>query len=219
MNKQFSRKGYRAKKSTGWHGFRIAILLLVLIATIGGGVLTYQYHREPKRFPGLQAFSLRVNTWWVERKARIESKMANSHEKLNQVVSVKSRAAASQSDAVHFEFYTMLSNEDVESSDEKVKSIFNHDSIEREFAQTVTKTSYVIQTGIYSNAASADNVRQTLTEDGLASKVVKAYIDERLVYRVQVGPYEDQEKISAAQSKLAARGIHGALRKVGDNIA
>jgi cell division protein FtsN len=72
---------------------------------------------------------------------------------------------------------------------------------------------------MYSNAASADKTRQALTEDGLAVKVVKAYIDERLVYRVQVGPYQEQDQVSEAQVKLAARGIHGVIRKSEEKFA
>jgi cell division protein FtsN len=219
MNKQFSRNSYRTKKHSGWRGYRIATLLILLIAIIGGGTVTYQYHRQPQRFPALQAFSTHVSVWWAERKARIENKMANSNEKLNKVAVVKAKAKKSQPESLHFEFYTMLPNDGVEPSEERVKSIFNQASLEREFAQAATKTSYIIQTGIYSNATTAENMRQTLSTEGLASKVVKAYIDERLVYRIQVGPYTDQDKISAAQSKLAARGIHGALRKMGDKIA
>ena len=225
MNNQFSRNGYKTKKKSGspkqpnLNWYRLAILLLGLAVVTGGSIVGYQYHKYPKRFPALVAFSERVNIWWVERKARIETKMTKVA-----LVKPKSKHKSSAPEPVHFEFYTMLPNVGAavpvaEAKPEPVKSIFDQDSLEREFTQEMSKSAYIIQTGMFSNAASAEKMSQTLTEDGLAPKIVKAYLDEHLVYRVQLGPYDEKNKISDAQSKLAARGIHGTLRKVGERFA
>lgn len=218
MRRHYSRNNRRTREKQGNRYYSV-ILLAGVVLLIGGVTLLYQYHRTPEKFPRMEAFSARVNAWWVERKARIGNKLADSHEKMNKVASTV-KAKPSPPESLHFEFYSMLPNGGGSTAPaEESVPIFSHDSLERELAQEMKKSAFIIQTGIYSNVASADKAREMLAEDGLAAKVVKAYMDERLVYRVQVGPYEEKDQLNDAQSKLAARGIHGTLRKVGDKIA
>lgn len=218
MSRQSSRNNRRIREKEG-NRYRVAVILVALIVLVGGGVM---YVGWAKRSAAQQSFIAKVNTWWVERKARIASKLVKSHEKTSQPT-VASSGKSSEPESLHFEFYNMLPNHDatmtVESTEAKSAPIFSQDSLERELAQEVKKTAFIIQTGIYSNAASANKIRQELAEEGLASKVVKAYMDEHLVYRVQVGPYQEKDKISDAQSKLAARGIHCVLRKSEEKLA
>lgn len=216
MSKQFSRSHRRAKEKSGHRNRNLAIFM-ALVLTVSGAVtyMTWSHGSDTR-----QAFSERASTWWAERKARIATKVAESKQNISKPI-VASKAKSSAPEPLHFEFYNMLpnSNASVAAVTTESPSIFNHDNLEREFAKTVEKTSYVIQTGIYSNATSADKTRESLVEEGLAVKVVKAYIDERLVYRIQVGPYQEKDQINEAQSKLAARGIHGVLRKTEEKFA
>lgn len=212
MNRQFNRNYRRLNREK--HANRYRILAVFAAALLVGfmGYIGWASQSKSK-----QAFTARVQTWWIERKARIASQFAKPQDKSAQVAAAK-KTTSSTPEPVHFEFYSMLPNPSATVSTE-ASPIFNHDNLEREFAKTVKKTAYVIHTGIYSNAASADKTRQVLAGEGLATKIVKAYIDDRLVYRVQIGPFEEKERVSAAQSKLAARGMHGVLRKIEEKIA
>jgi len=221
MNRHFSRRSSRVKQQDrSW--LRVTFAFASVAVIISTSTVGYLYHREPKRFPSLMAFSARADVWWQERKTRIGDKLAKQQENAHKVVAAAKKRKSADVEDVHFEFYTMLPNMNApvatESSSSSSGPIFNHDALEREFAQSI-KTAYVIQTGIYSNVAQADKTQQVLVQEGLASKVVKAYIDERLVYRVQVGPYEDKNQLTAAQSKLAELGIHATVRKSGDKVA
>jgi len=217
----------KKKATSNWHLHRLVIVLVVMTTVIGSGVVGYQYHKHPKQYPGLMAFSAKVDKWWLERKARIAS-VTKSQENTQKLASAKpkTKSHANEAESVHFEFYTMLSNSGAvnvaqpnNDREEKVKSIFNQDSLEREFAQELTKTTYVVQTGLFSNAELADKAQQVLAKEGLASKVVKAYMDDHLVYRIQMGPYEEKDKLNEVQAKLAARGMHGTIHKTEEKLA
>lgn len=66
---------------------------------------------------------------------------------------------------------------------------------------------YVLQAGSFSSAADADRRRAELALHGIESRIQKASIDERLYYRVRIGPIDDLERLNRLHRRLRAARI------------
>ena len=66
---------------------------------------------------------------------------------------------------------------------------------------------YVLQAGSFSTAADADRRRAKLALHGIESRIQKASIDERLYYRVRIGPIDDLDRLNRLHRRLQAARI------------
>ena len=66
---------------------------------------------------------------------------------------------------------------------------------------------YVLQAGSFSTAADADRRRAELALHGIESRIQKASIDERLYYRVRIGPIDDLDRLNRLHRRLRAARI------------
>jgi len=85
--------------------------------------------------------------------------------------------------------------------------------LEKDFAHKIAKQTYIIQVATFSTSASANAFSQRLSEKQYKAEVVKAYIGERKVYRVQVGPFSSKNQLREAEEALKKQGIDGIVRK------
>ena len=77
----------------------------------------------------------------------------------------------------------------------------------REPVAIVKPGTYVLQAGSFSTAADADRRRAELALHGIESRIQKASIDERLYYRVRIGPIDDLDRLNQLHRRLRAARI------------
>jgi len=247
MSRNFSKKGYAAKKPLiSW---RMGLLLGSLASVLGAVIfIVYLHMRHPQVEILVSAYFSRMKTWVSERK---------SH--LNQGLVKVKRLAANKSDPapeIHFEFYTALPNmqvklsdlntaeqnanannkvnplvsrankvvstdksdsttKDQQASDVAVSSaIVNANDLEKELSAQLTRKSYVIQLGIFNSRSAASRYRSSLVSAGFVASVVKATVAGNNIYRVQLGPFKNQDQARVAQKELQKKGLNGIMRKI-----
>ena len=92
-------------------------------------------------------------------------------------------------------------------------SIVNADELEQEFAKQIKRITYVIQVGVFKNAADAERYKRSLAEAGFAANMVKLIVGQNQVYHVQLGPYSNKSQTKAIQQQLQKKGFSGLIRK------
>jgi cell division protein FtsN len=141
---------------------------------------------------------------------------------LRAVVSApKSRAAKSPSPSAdkspgaakerRFQFYEMLPKFEVVIPEEDR-------SARPDVAQSPVKSPgiYVLQAGSYSSFSDADRVKAQLALLGIASRIQKVSIDDKVYHRVRIGPEEDLERLNELRSQLRQGEIEVMVIRVGD---
>ena len=66
---------------------------------------------------------------------------------------------------------------------------------------------YVLQVGSFSTLEDADSRRAELALHGIESRIQKAQVDERIYYRVRIGPSDDLDALNLIRSRLNAANI------------
>jgi cell division septation protein DedD len=93
-------------------------------------------------------------------------------------------------------------------------AIINADQLEADLTSEMQQDKYVIQLGIFRNAAAAEQYRMTLSEAGFEASIVKTTAGGQDVFRVQVGPFESKEQVRIAQRQLLKKNLNGIVRKI-----
>ena len=115
----------------------------------------------------------------------------------------------SKPEASHYDFYDSLKNDKSKGSPDALPATALPDNTE-----TVTeKPSMYLQIGAYTNATEADNVRAKLALQGFEAQVQTTNLDERVWYRVRIGPWSDVTKANALKDDLVRRGYIPTLIK------
>jgi len=104
------------------------------------------------------------------------------------------------------------------------QSIFDAEKLQlalkNEFNQIDTQSSarnnnhYILQMGIFKNAAGAERLRASLVKSGFSVKVVKTALAGKAVYSVQVGPFITKNQAVLAQRQLQKKSVNGIVRKI-----
>lgn len=104
------------------------------------------------------------------------------------------------------------------------QSIFNAEKLQlalkNEFHQIDAQTAahenshYVLQMGIFKNAAGAERMRASLVKSGFSVKVVKTALTGKEVYSVQIGPFITKNQAVLAQRQLQKKSVNGIVRKI-----
>jgi len=104
------------------------------------------------------------------------------------------------------------------------QNIFNAEKLQRalknEFNQIDAQAAarennhYVLQMGIFKNAAGAERMRASLVKSGFSVKVVKTALTGKEVYSVQIGPFITKNQAVLAQRQLQKKSVNGIVRKI-----
>lgn len=230
---------YAAKRITGRLRRRWILIACVFVILIGGICFSLSIaKRHPERFAEFSQHVAKVKQWFVERKGRLQNRL---DKKISTIKELSANKDANQD--VHFEFYTALPAMQISVShaDEKIqtnstltttepkkslvlstpsvkapaaKSLFlDPAELERDFANRVSQR-YVIQLGIFSTLKAANAFRQSVKIDHYNTEVIKAYVGERQMYRVQLGSFVSKELVETMQRDLRKKGMDGIVRKV-----
>ena len=72
-------------------------------------------------------------------------------------------------------------------------------------------TTYLLQAGAFRVQADAEAMRARLTLIGFSPKVAAAQINNEVLYRVRIGPYQALDTMNIARSRLADNGIEASV--------
>jgi cell division protein FtsN len=73
---------------------------------------------------------------------------------------------------------------------------------------------YFVQAGAFARAEDAEQQRAKLAMLGFAAKISEREQSGRTMYRVRVGPFDDQEQADAAKNRMQGSGVDAALVRV-----
>ena len=117
------------------------------------------------------------------------------------------------SDKPRFDFYKILPGNaeaipDPKSTDSKEgdqkQSDANKNKVLKEEA---LKEPLFLQTGSFQNAADADNQKAKLALLGTEASVQQVMLQEKVWYRVRLGPFKKMDELSNVRSELAKQGV------------
>lgn len=171
-------------------------------------------------------YSSEVKTWLKDHRQFVSQKM----DKVKQFAE-RQRVNPEQ---IKFEFYSTLPSAKFQvlqlAADEKKalpikkaettlvkKTAFSSDILEREFAAEILQEKIILQLGVYSNFAAADNARKKMALQNMRVHIFKERGGKYPSYRLQKGPFPNMRAAKADQKKLQQLGIKSVVRKV-ENI-
>jgi len=123
------------------------------------------------------------------------------------------------SDKPRFDFYTILPGNSEAISDPKSASTKTGEpkradaTKDKEGKDSALKEPVFLQTGSFQNASDADNQKAKLAMMGMEASVQQVMLQEKVWYRVRLGPFRKIEQVNAMRSELARQGIEAALVK------
>ncbi len=100
-----------------------------------------------------------------------------------------------------FTFYEMLKRSEVVVPEEPAPAGST------EPVAIVEPGTYVLQVGSFSTPEDADRRRAELALHGIESRIQKAAVDDRIYYRVRIGPSDDLDALNLIRSRLNAANI------------
>jgi len=131
--------------------------------------------------------------------ASLESAVDNNGET---TVARKAEAAPAGNDGEQrFTFYEMLKRSEVLVPEEKPATG------SPEPVAVVEPGSYVLQVGSFSTHADADKRKAELALHGIESAIQKASVNDRIYYRVRIGPTTNLDELNMLRSRLRAANI------------
>lgn len=231
MKKEFARKKSAMKQSVfGRWRWPISLCLLAFLL-VGAGYFILQHQRTS---PWILSYFSRIEAWVAERKQHWQKGGARDN-----TVKAKITTANKNNNSpppIHFEFYTALPDMQVavsepvmqaktvvtsgsvvskKSSSSSIKNVtvVSAEELEQEFSKQLKREAYVVQLGVFRHASSAANYHKTIAAAGFAAAIVKIGMAEKLVYRVQLGPFLNKEEAKIAQKQLLKKGMNGVLLK------
>ena len=75
------------------------------------------------------------------------------------------------------------------------------------------KETVFLQTGSFQNASDADNQKAGLAMIGLEAAVQQVMLQDKVWYRVRLGPFQKMEEVSTVRAELARQGINANIVK------
>ena len=70
-----------------------------------------------------------------------------------------------------------------------------------------------LQTGSFQNAADADNQKAKLALMGAEASVQQVMLQDKVWYRVRLGPFKKQDEVNSMRSELSSQGIEANIVK------
>jgi cell division protein FtsN len=107
-----------------------------------------------------------------------------------------------------FDFYKMLpGGSDVVSDPRTVATKPSAPRSPETDRKEALKDAVFLQTGSFQNASDADNQKAGLAMAGLEASVQQVMLQDKVWYRVRLGPFLKMEEMSAVRAELARQGI------------
>jgi len=113
-----------------------------------------------------------------------------------------------QSPKPKLDFYTVLP---------RIERIIPDDPVPREKKKKAVKNDkawYVLQVASYQGFNDADRLKARLTINGFDAAVQKVTIEDKVYYRVRLGPYDSQRKLKNVKQALGELGYAGMSLKI-----
>lgn len=125
------------------------------------------------------------------------------------VPQVQAQRVSEESEKPRFDFYKILPGRD-EAIPEEKKDAKIADNKEK--PGTLTQPMY-LQTGSYQNAAEADNQKTHLAMMGIEASVQQVMLQDKVWYRVRLGPFRRLDEVNGMRAELAKQGIGASIVK------
>lgn len=78
---------------------------------------------------------------------------------------------------------------------------------DKETKETALKEPVFLQTGSFQNAGDADNQKARLAMLGVEAAIQQVMLQDKVWYRVRLGPFRKLEEVNAVRAELARQGI------------
>ena len=116
------------------------------------------------------------------------------------------------SDKPRFDFYKILPGNSEAIPDPKPAAKPNEPkqaeaNKDKESRETVLKEPVFLQTGSFQNAGDADNQKARLAMLGVEAGIQQVMLQDKVWYRVRLGPFRKIEEVNALRAELARQGI------------
>ena len=122
-------------------------------------------------------------------------------------------------DKPRFDFYKILPGNadaipDPKSADAKEGEQKQSDTVkDKGVKEDALKQPVFLQTGSFQNAADADNQKAKLALMGAEAAVQQVMLQDKVWYRVRLGPFNKMDEVSSMRSELAKQGIEANVVK------
>ena len=122
------------------------------------------------------------------------------------------------SDKPRFDFYKILPGNSEAIPDPKPAAKPNEPkqaeaNKDKESRETVLKEPVFLQTGSFQNAGDADNQKAKLAMLGVEAGIQQVMLQDKVWYRVRLGPFRKIEEVNALRAELARQGIDANIVK------
>ena len=122
------------------------------------------------------------------------------------------------SDKPRFDFYKILPGNSEAIPDPKPAAKPNEPkqaeaNKDKESRETVLKEPVFLQTGSFQNAGDADNQKARLAMLGVEAGIQQVMLQDKVWYRVRLGPFRKIEEVNALRAELARQGIDANIVK------
>ena len=122
------------------------------------------------------------------------------------------------SDKPRFDFYKILPGNSEAIPDPKPAAKPNEPkqaeaNKDKESKETALKEPVFLQTGSFQNAGDADNQKARLAMLGIEAGVQQVMLQDKVWYRVRLGPFRKIEEVNALRAELARQGIDANIVK------
>lgn len=84
---------------------------------------------------------------------------------------------------------------------------------EKQAKEGALKEPVYLQTGSFQNAADADNQKAKLALMGAEASVQQVMLQDKVWYRVRLGPFKKQDEVSSMRAELSSQGIEANIVK------
>jgi cell division protein FtsN len=187
-SKPAQRTGATRRKSTG--GTLLGLFVGLVVGVLAAAAVVWYIHRTPP------PFSPRMQT--PAQPAGSQAPLALPGKPGDPI--------PQQSDRPRFDFYKILPGEASPETqpDPAARSTETNRSDE---AKTALREPLFLQTGSFQSAADADNQKARLAMMGIEAGVQQVMLQDKVWYRVRLGPFGRIEDVDALRAELARQGM------------
>jgi cell division protein FtsN len=190
-SKPAPRTGGTRRKSTG--GTLLGLFVGLIVGVLASAAVVWYIHRTPPPFsPRMQGPGAPAQPAGSQAPLALPGKPGDP--------------VPQQGDKPRFDFYTILPGEAPENRAE-TGSVSPAEAKRGDEAKTAIKEPLFLQTGSFQNAADADNQKARLAMMGMEAGVQQVMLQDKVWYRVRLGPFGKIEDVNALRAELARQGM------------
>jgi cell division protein FtsN len=187
-NKPAKRTGGTRGKSAG--GTLLGLFVGLVVGVLAAAAVVWYIHRTPPPF---------------SPRAQTPAQPAGSRAPLA-LPGKPGDPIPQQSDKPRFDFYKILPGE--ATSETRPETAARPPETDRNGdAKNLLKDPLFLQAGSFQNAADADNQKARLAMMGMEAGVQQVMLQDKVWYRVRLGPFRKMEDVSALRAELARHGV------------